>query len=220
MELPRPTDAPSGVIAGEWLLPGETDRAVIVGKTGSGKTVLAQALCDAQPYVVVLDTKGTIRWPGYTLVRSLAAAMKLRSDRAPKIIYRPDVHALRDMDDIERFFQWCYMRGNCCVYVDEVLSIATASTYPFWFAGILTRGRELGTQMYCSTQRPFRCPRLVFSESENAYVFPLPLAQDRQRVEEDCGIAVEDQDALAKYQFLYARQDDEPRGPFRLQIPS
>jgi hypothetical protein len=201
-------------------MPGPTDRAVIVGKTGSGKTTFAETVCAVRPFVVVLDSKGTINWRGYTVVKTLHHAMKLRTTDYPRIIYRPGPRELMDAGLVDKFFEWCYLRGHCAVYVDEVLSIATATTYPFWMAAILTRGRELGTVLYASTQRPYRCPRIIFSEAEHAYCFRLSLAQDRQRIEDDCSIPTEYQDQLSKYQFLYARQDDEPRGPFRLDLAS
>lgn len=196
------------------IAPGPTDRAAFVGQTGSGKTFLARAMLETRPYVVVLDAKGTIEWPGYTLCRSFKALAASRDDR---LIYRPTYAEYQDRDHIERFLEWCYRRGNTTVYIDEVFSIATASDFPVWFGAILTRGREMGVTLWGATQRPAGCPRILFSESEHTYCFYVKLWQDRQRLRDDVGLDPDDVAALPKKYFLYARQDGRTvRGPLIL----
>lgn len=196
------------------IAPGPTDRAALVGQTGSGKTYLARVLCESRPYVVTLDAKGTLDWPGYRVVRTLR---ELANATEPRLTYRPEYAAYNDREHIEQFLEWCYRRGNTTVYVDEIFSIATASDYPDGLGQILTRGREMGVTLFGSTQRPAGCPRILFSESEHVYSFYLKLWQDRQRLRDDVGIDPDRIAALPKRYFLYARQDARTvRGPLTL----
>src|SRR6266576_348530 len=103
------------------LMPGVTDRAAFVGQTGSGKTTLAEHICRLRPYVVVLDSKGTVDWSGYQLHRTLGTLVQ---STAPKLIYRPIYDELTNDETIDLFFNWVYQRKNTTLYVDEIYSVA------------------------------------------------------------------------------------------------
>ena len=198
------------------LLPTPTDRAVFVGQTGSGKTTLAEYVCRARPYVVALDPKGLLRWRGYRVHTTLAS---LTADPAPRLIYRPVYEELQDLDAVDRFFEWIYRRQQTTVYVDELYAIAKGDTFPYHFGACLTRGRELGIEVFTATQRPSRIPGVVLSESEHLYVFALKLPRDREKVSELTGLDADQLGTLRKRAFYYVRQDAGPVGPLSLQLP-
>lgn len=201
------------------ILPGPTDRAAFVGQTGSGKTTLAEAVCAARPFVVAHDSKGTLKWSGYTLFRSLAKMADADPVKVPRMIYRPDADELLDADAQDQFFRWCYDRGNCVVYVDEVFAVASANTVPHHLLACVTRGRERGVQLYASTQRPSGIPLVVLSESEHVYAFRLKLPGDRERMEDVTGIDANVIGKIPKRQFYYCPQDAEQAvGPMRLRL--
>jgi hypothetical protein len=204
------------------LLPGHGERAVFVGQTGSGKTTLARVLLRSRPYVVVLDVKGTLHWAqdGYVLVRKLA---KLPADPriAPRVVYRPEPKELRDERTMDALAWWVYERQNTTFYVDEVygyLEPFGGGLAPGLHA-CLTRGRERGVEVWCSTQRPYRIPISVLSESENVYVFRLKVSEDRKRMQEVTGIDEALIARLPKYHFYYAPQEDfDYYGPIKLNL--
>jgi hypothetical protein len=200
------------------IMPGHTDRAISIGQTGSGKTTLMQFLCETRRFVVVLDSKGTIRWNGYTRVTSLDRVYKLKAAEHPRIIYAPSYEELQDADTVEEFFRWVYQRRHCTVYVDEVASIATATDFPFHLGACYMRGREHGVEIWASTQRPSRIPLICYSEAEHAYVFRLNFPADRQRVEDMTGIASDTLRSLAKREFIYAPQEGDFSPPMKLEI--
>jgi energy-coupling factor transporter ATP-binding protein EcfA2 len=197
------------------LQPAPTDRAAFVGQTGSGKTTLAQRLLATRAYVVVLDGKGTLDWPGYDFQRSLNDAMK---SKAARILYRPTYEELADVDTQDAFFEWIFRRRNTTVYVDELATVTQGDQYPFHFGACFTRGRELNIETWCSTQRPTRIPQIVLSESEHVYCFRLRLYQDRAKVEQTAQIPESAIVGLPKQEFIYARQDADPSGRLKLQL--
>lgn len=197
------------------MLPARTDRALFVGQTGSGKTTLAQHLLNARRYVVVLDVKGTLNWRGYELHRSLARMAKSDAER---LIYRPPYNVLEDDEEMDGFFRWIYLRRNTTVYVDETAGVTNGDNFPYHFGACYMRGRELGVEMWCATQRPMRIPQIVMSEAEHVYVFKLRMPQDRLRVESITGIANALQFPLRKREYLYAPQDGDVHGPLTLAL--
>lgn len=199
------------------LTPARGDRAVFVGQTGSGKTTLARELLKSRRYVVVLDAKGMITWPGYHVCRSFKA---LTIAKAERLIYRPDPLMSADDSELEAFFSWVYLRRYCTLYIDELFlpPAIVGDTFPPHFGANFTRGRELGIEVWTASQRPKRIPQVALSESEHAYIFHLKMPQDRDRVQEFTGIEAARIQQLPKYDFLYSRQDAGVQGPLRLNL--
>lgn len=199
------------------ITPAPGDRAMFVGQTGSGKTTLARVLLATRAHVVVLDAKGLLKWPDYKVYHDFDALTKARE---PKLIYRPSWRELQDRELIDAFFAWVYLRRNCTVYVDELMSLDErgGDQYPPHFGACLTRGRELRIEVWNATQRPKKVPQVAISEAEHVYAFKLKLPQDRERVTELTGIESDALQALPKHDFLYARQDSETEGPLRLDL--
>ena len=176
----------------------------IAGRTGSGKTYLAQKYLAGYEHVFVLDTKGTIDWPEVprdeiTIVKHLKSVLKVKTS---KCIYQPVAEEL-ELDFYDQFFKFIYNRGNTIVWIDEVMSVTPhAQKIPFWYKAILTRGRELGVSAWSLTQRPAGINLLPISEASHLIAFDLNLPQDRKRISEVSG-APEFLDKPGQYKFWY-----------------
>lgn len=174
-------------------------RTVLVGKTGSGKTTLAEKLLSAWRYVIVLDVNGTVNFKGYKIVTSLE---DLFDCEFAKVIYRPNIYEL-NFDTYDDFFAFIYDRKNTAVYVDEVFGVCGSSqSIPFYYRAILTRGRGRNIACLSSTQTPVNVPHFILSQAENYFVFTLKMPQDREKIERITGIPQERIESLRKYEFL------------------
>lgn len=199
------------------MVPAPGTRAVLVGQTGSGKTTLARALLATRRHVVVIDPKGMIQWPGYHVVTDRDKLFKLTAD-TPRIIFKPSWQELQDLDALDEVFRWIYFRRHCTCYVDELFGIADGDVYPPYFGACLTRGRELGVEMWTATQRPKRVPMVALSEAEHTYVFFLKLQQDRQRIAEMTALDETVIATLPRYHYYYAPQSAPSSGPLTLAL--
>jgi len=184
------------------LLPAYNERALLVGKTGSGKTHFAARALNYYPWAVALDVKGRLDWPGWRRVDSLSDLQSLHEEDH-HIIYRPSWQEL-DPEVLDEFFSWTYHRGNTLLYVDEVLGVSAGDYMLPHYLACVTRGRELGVGVLSATQRPVRVPQVLLSEADAYYVWQLRLPQDRARIEEITG---ERLPAVSGHAFAYYRPD-------------
>jgi ABC-type oligopeptide transport system ATPase subunit len=200
----------------KFPLPKKDSRTVIVGKTGCGKTTLAIRLLNLYQRVFVLDSKGELRLSNYTVCDTLDKVERTKYNR---IIYAPNARELLDKNTIDDFFSYVYNQRDCCIYIDELLSITQHQfDLTYHLKAILTRGRSRNIACIMSTQSPMRLPHYVLSQAEFYYVFQLRLPQDRRRIYEITGLSEEKQQSLKKYEFLCATEFEVYDQKFRLKI--
>lgn len=190
------------------IKPGRDDRAVLIGKTGCGKTTLARFFVEdsEKPFSVTWNPKGSDAVLGWnqTHVGSLGALYDAADKEERRIVYTPDPFVAEDERNQAEFFYWVYENKNRRLYLDEATAIVYGGVkVPRGLLALINRGRERGVSTMTATQRPSGVPMNILSESEHYYVFKTLLPQDRQRVEAITGITVEDQAGLNDHEFYY-----------------
>lgn len=168
---------------------GSTERGILVGQVGTGKSTLADYLIADKPSLFVIDPKGDFKLsrPG-TIVTNPNQLGKMTD---PVILYRPEPE-FSDHNDYNEVFHWLYLRGNTFVYIDELTAVTGRShaAYPLWLRSLYTQGRGKGIGILAATQRPANLPLFVFSESFRFWKFFLLMARDNHRMAEYMGNAV------------------------------
>lgn len=169
--------------AAQVQFPGPTDRVVIVGITGSGKTTAAMWHLsgkdfDAQPWLL-------INFKGDKLMLEVAdikgvQTIPVTGMPGEKGLYfvNPLPHDDEALDDLLRRI---WERGNCGIFVDEVYRLKITT----WFEACMVQGRSKRIPMIICTQRPARMPLFVFSEAQYAQIYNLTKKADRVRIEDD-----------------------------------
>lgn len=160
--------------------PDDTQRLLIVGATGSGKTQAALWHLSHRSYTeipwVVYNSKSdagidTIPW-----------AEEIEISKVPVQPGIYIVHPLPNQQEALEAQQWeIWERGGTGVYIDEGYAMGTNNQA---FRALLTQGRSRRIPMIVLSQRPVWLDRFAFSESEYVQAFRLQHAKDRKAMEE------------------------------------
>lgn len=175
------------------LLPSPRERAMLVGCTGCGKSVLGQRLIRHYPYVVAIDPKQTLGsgrrrgkgMEGFELVTT-PSRLSGAGRRHNYLQYRPDMR-YENPEDWERVFSWVWKRGNTMLYNDELADVMHHYMAPPSLRRCATAGREIGIGMISATQRPRGVEQRLLSEAEHWFVFHLRKPEDRKYLSERIG---------------------------------
>lgn len=164
-------------------LPNDTQRLVIVGATGSGKTQAATWHLSKRSFTempwIVYDFKGD------ELLNSIEHAQHMTSGM--DIPTRPGlyiVHADPEDSGVESQLMQIWKQQNTGLYIDEGYMIDRNSKP---FSLVLTQGRSRHIPCITLSQRPVWMNRFVFSEADYFQIFRLGWIKDIRKVQEYTG---------------------------------
>lgn len=158
-------------------LPNDTQRSVIIGRTGSGKTQaavwqLSHRSFHKRPWII-FDFKRD------DLINSIPNIEYINVGQVPK---HPGIYVVQPMPDdpgVEDHLWRIWERERIGLFVDEGYMLARSPA----FQAILTQGRSKQIPVIILTQRPVWVSRFVFSEADFYQVFSLNDFRDRQTVQ-------------------------------------
>lgn len=170
----------------------DDERVTIVGKTGSGKTVLAREFLRAIDRLIVIDSKFNID-PVAWGAEVLHDIPKTLPDQFRYIIRLDDPTLAGDL--LLRF-------EDFYLYIDELFAVfPNANAASSGWRGLWTRGRERHIAVWAGVQRPSAIPLVTLSEADHHFVFRLAMAEDRDRMSRIVGVELP---KLQGHSFVYA----------------
>lgn len=173
---------------------GHGERALVLGRTGSGKTTGAVWLLSRAPgRWLVINSKSD------TMLDSLGVPV---SYNAPRILAVPEDARVMvatprtfDPDELDLvLLQLCESGRSLSILIDELLYFHNASGRAGpGLMGLLTRGRSRGQSFIGCSQRPAAISQFCYSECDYFAIYKLTLPQDWQKL-----IAITGKPALRK----------------------
>jgi hypothetical protein len=148
------------------------DRTLVLGETGSGKSVLLNLLLSQlRCQRVLLDTKWEWTVDGIEPVSDVGAI----DWTAPVIHYRDD---RGDLADFDRLFEACLRRRGAAGYglvvcVHELADLCGHSTgaTPKWVNAYITKGRAHGLGLLGGSQVPVNMPMAAKTQAQHVFAF-------------------------------------------------
>lgn len=167
-------------MAEQFILPGASDRTIVIGGTGTGKTVagawlLSKQRFDKRPWIA-LDYKDEELWDrvGDPPMRDL----RFGNMPGKKGLYRMSVNPGQE-DELEEWLWQIWARGNIGLFCDE----ATLLPQKQAMKAILRQGRSKLLPVIACTQRPVEIDREFFTESQFKMIFKLDDIRDYKTVQ-------------------------------------
>lgn len=184
-------------------LPDDTERHVIVGTTGSGKTIfglhcLSRRSYDRIPWIIV-DFKGDDAIARIPDLREIGIGDAIPK-RAGLYVVRPLPEDV-DSGAVKDFFFRVWKKERTGLFLDEGYMVPRFDT---GLRTLLTQGRSKRTPLITLTQKPVWCSPQLFSESEFKSVFYLDVAGDIAKIG-DIMPAVDPRDLPRHWSYWYQR---------------
>lgn len=177
-----------------FKLPNDTQRATVIGKTGSGKTQgavwqLSERSITTIPWVI-LDFKRDV------LIAQIPFTNPISLGVVPR---NPGIYIVRpnpgQEDQVESYLWTLWETENIGIFIDEGYMLGRSPA----LQAIYTQGRSKHLPTITLTQRPSYITRFAFSEADFIQVYRLTDARDRKVVKEFVPYDFEAQRPLPPY---------------------
>ncbi len=163
-------------------------RAVVLGRTGSGKTSGALWLVSRSPGPwVMLNVKydEAMTKCGPDCAMDVGAIIKAHAKHRVVVVH-PETFDQATLDDF--VFELAESRHGCGLCVDEMLYLSKGNGQAGpGVMGWLTRGRARKQSFIGCTQRPANVSNYIYSEADYYMLYNLKLEKDWQRITEFTG---------------------------------
>jgi hypothetical protein len=191
------------------LEPSAAAIIMIIGRKGSGKSVLANSFGRAWPYdMVVIDVAGDDGpdprprdKPGTHDVHVLTGPVDelpakwpehLRRDKRPMILrYIPDAGSPTEAEDMDHMVGLAYNHSSAdrpaMLLIHEIGRVAPAGRTQPHMRRVLNHSRHRALTVVAAGPRTITVDPLMISQADLVYVFDLNQPADRQRVAENIG---------------------------------
>lgn len=181
---------------------GRATRTLIVGRTQSGKTTLAQLLVSGYSSVVVIDHKRRFELSRAVVLEGPAAFRQSWPQRARRVIYYPDHRAQRGAD-VDEVLGRILAYGRTAIVVDEAMELCNQAWILPAYKRAITQGAALLVPVYSVTQRPIGVHNVLLTEAEHLFAFDLAGEGDRAKLAAFYGAELAER-PLEPFGFSYA----------------
>lgn len=196
----------------EQIDPRKPTIVTILGRKGSGKSILAAGYWDSYPFdeLVIDVTRDAIVGPGCTFLSELPSKFP-EPDRdhgrtRSKLVFQPDPGGASYDDDLDRAVSLALNnpRGRALLWIDERGEF-TVRPGP-GMRRALNQSRHYGLSILSCGPRAVNIDPLLIGNADYLFIFQLPGIHDRRRIAETIGVP-EDQlsraiFALEPYEYL------------------
>jgi|SRR5271157_331942 len=191
-----------------------SERWLLLGKTGSGKTELAKhflrQVSNVYPVVIVDPNELWLGRGKGGRKGEWASRREVGSIDKPHLVQQFNakwkVQCLQpDEDELEKLDRLCFeamKKGDIFIYFDETEGIATATHVPKYIRMLWKRGRAHHVGAWAATQVPKGIPRIFKSQAEHFVVMKVG-QEDASVAAEIVHVAEKDVSTLKPYEWIY-----------------
>lgn len=157
-----------------------TEKFLIMGRSGCGKSYLAKRIQTIYPRRVIIDTvceytdrSGAPIYSGAIVVHDfndfLEELIKLETIKKFELIFQFDVENKLSVEEFDEICRVCYYFGNIQLVVEEVQIHATPHQLPHWLRNLLLSGRHQNVSIMFTSQRPGEINKTIVSQCSQIF---------------------------------------------------
>src|SRR4030042_845541 len=180
----------------------KADIKLIVGKTGSGKTVKCLNLTADCERVIYFDTQGKDYQDGVTFydLNELSRFWLKVYRRKFRVIFRP-IDPMKEFEEICRLASTC---SNLTIVAEELPGLCGSQVIGTELRKVIFRGRMNNIRFIGLMQRPIGIHRDITSQASEIFIFNIDEPGDVKYFANRIGQDIEDKiRALGPYQYLH-----------------
>ena len=153
----------------------QTDKILIVGRSGCGKSFLGKKLVEVYPRLVIFDTLDEYpKTPHdiHSISQFIDYIKQINNEkiRKFKLVVKFDTSTEDCKEQFDFYMHILYEMGDCFVVIEEVQDYCTPYFIGRWFKKSMTSGRHRNLGFLFTTQRPSFLKKTVLSQSTNVFV--------------------------------------------------
>jgi len=190
--------------------PRDGRAVLIVGATGSGKTLYARARLAGAPRLLVWDVEHVLAAQmGATAIRgrrALVAAARAAGRGPARLAYQP-ARATREEFDFFAGVAFCWVsEAPGAVLAEELADVTAPGKAPPAWGMLLRRGRARGAEVLGITQRITECDTTLTGLAAEIICFRLDRPGDRARMAEFLDCPPARVAGLGRFEYLHRDQ--------------
>lgn len=193
-------------------IPAHGERALVVGRSGSGKTQFSKWMLWHMPGAIIYDTKGESAFDEMGPVVSTtddAFRVFAEDEEADFVVVRPEPGLIAYPMALDEMLLDHYDRGDgVTAYLDEAYQFHKNGRPGPGYLSLLTRGRSRDITTITGSQRPAFLSLFAFTELNHLYAMRLQHDDDRARLANIIA-GYDRRPKVPMYHVDYARADTE-----------
>jgi DNA helicase HerA-like ATPase len=186
----------------------QTDKILIVGRSGCGKSYLGRKIAEAFPRLIIFDSLNEYEKSEndiYTFEQFTDVIKKIHNEKINKykLIIKFDTSFEDSKEKFDHYIRILYELGNVIVVIEETQDYCTSYFIARWFKKAMTSGRHKNLGFIFTTQRPSFLNKTVLSQSTHIFVGNLIDKNDVTLVSNFMGANKENISHLNDREFLW-----------------
>lgn len=194
-----------------------TDKFLMIGRSGCGKSYLAKTLQKIYPRRVIFDSldeydPSNFRNPPLvvsTFEGFTSAISQVENESKFIIIYKIDVTDSMAITYFNHCMEILYSMGNVCVVIEEIQDYCSPYKIPSFLKKGMTSGRHRNMSFFMTTQRPSFIHGDIFSQATNTFCGNLIKKSDAQTMADLLNIDRKEINVLKKREFYWFNSERE-----------
>lgn len=193
-----------------------TDKFLMIGRSGCGKSYLSKLLQKIYPRRVIFDALDEYNPSDYknaNVVYSfegfVSSIQTLEKEKKFILIYKIDVTEDLAITYFNSSMEILYHLGNVCIVIEEIQDYCSPYKIPSWLKKGMTSGRHKILSFFMTTQRPSFIHGDIFSQATNVFCGNLIKKSDSQTMGDLLNIDRKEINLLKKREFFWFNSERE-----------